>query len=139
MADLRHGFSSGTEYRAWPHLAKWCNLEHANERKIWFTIAAGFALKKETMNTGNMGTTLRRLAIENKTNQDEIESVLKNNGRFKRLLTCQSIIELCNHLSGVIRLSEQKNVGINFEKLFWDLVHWEDPKWEIKIKWAAKF
>ena len=43
MANLRRGFSEATADRAWPYLARWCNLENRRERTIFQTVAASFA------------------------------------------------------------------------------------------------
>lgn len=139
MADLRHGFSKGTEYRAWPHIAKWgCDLENEKARLIWLTVAAGFATHEQTAACENMGFSLRRLALEGQG--DSVEKALKTfDARFRRLLTCSTAKEVCDRLIGVIKAAERKNVPVNYEKLFWDLMCWENPEKEIKIKWAAQY
>lgn len=34
MANLRRGFSPGTEDRAWPWVARWCDLTNNRQRVI---------------------------------------------------------------------------------------------------------
>ena len=139
MADLRHGFSPGTEYRAWPHLAKWrqCRLSNDRDRKIWTTVAAGFALHKGTAIVGNIGWTLRSMATDG---QDFSEEAMKRlESRMRRLLSCRTAEDVCDRLPGIIRMAERKGVPVNYEQLFWDLVQWEDQKKNIKVKWAESY
>ncbi len=137
MADLRHGFSPATEYRSWVHLAPWCNLRNNKDRKIFTTIAAGFSTHLRTVNEGNLGDTFRQLSIDPDRPGEKLSLTFES--RFKRILNCQTEVELCKHLTGVIRMAERKSVGINFEQLFWDLVNWSKPEKEIRIKWAYSF
>lgn len=138
FADLRHGFSEGTEYRAWPHIAKWCNLENAKERKIWLTVAAGFAYHKQSSRAGNLGSTVRKMALTGASGK--LDDVLKTfDARFRRLLTCQTTEEVCERLTGIIKAADRKGVPINFAQLYQDLWQFENPKRQIKIRWAAQY
>jgi CRISPR type I-E-associated protein CasB/Cse2 len=139
LADLRHGFSPGTEYRAWPYLASVCNLTNDAQRHIWLTIAAGFATHRGSdARAGNMGNTLRKLA----TGQpgESKEKALKSfDARFRRLLTCDTPEELCERLRSVIRAAERKGIGIDYERLFWDLQTWHKPESKVKLRWAQSY
>lgn len=138
LADLRHGFSHGTEYRAWPHIAKWCDLQEDSERCIWITVAAGFATHKKTVSRGNMGATMRQLALTGSEGKAD-KCLASFDGRFRRLLTCSSPEEVCRHLHGIIRVAERKNVGINFEQLFWDLMKWNRQTPDVRVLWASQY
>lgn len=133
MADLRHGLSRATEYRAWPHIAPWCKFDDDRERRIWLTTAAGFAIHQRTANFGNMGTVLRSLATGDGRGEKGLETF---DARFRRLLACSSAVEVCDHLAGVLRAAERKSVSINFTQLFTDLKYWGD---RVKVQWAAKY
>jgi CRISPR type I-E-associated protein CasB/Cse2 len=133
MADLRHGLSRATEYRAWPHIAPWCRLDNDRQRRIWLTTAAGFAIHQRVAESGNMGATLREIA----TGGGRGERGLKTfDARFRRLLACSSAIEVCDHLPGVLRAAERQGVGINFVQLFRDLYYWSD---RVKVSWAREY
>jgi CRISPR system Cascade subunit CasB len=127
MADLRHGFSPTTEYRAWPHIARWChNFQSDKERTILLTIGAGFALHGKTAANGNMGATLKKLA----------GGLPTFDARFRRLLTCTSAVELCEHLVGVLRTAKSKGITVDFAQLYEDLVFWGEHK---KVAWASTY
>lgn len=131
MADLRRGFSAGTEQRAWPYIASWCNLADSKQKVIWLVIAAGFATLGGTdAKAGNMGATLRKIAGSTKDGLKSFE------GRFKRLITCHTAEEVCERLPGIIRTAERKSVGVDLELLFWDLVKWGEDS---KVKWASVY
>lgn len=134
MADLRHGLSKATEYRAWSHVAPWCTgFDHERERRIWLTVAAGFAIHQRTSETGNMGTVARALA----TGQGRDDKGLATfDARFRRFLSCSSASEVCDHLGSVLRTAEGHGVPVNFVQLFDDLVHWGD---KVKVRWATEY
>jgi len=133
MADLRHGLSRATEYRAWPHVAPWCRLDHERERRIWLTVAAGFAIHQRTAGAGNMGTVMRALA----TGEGRGEKGLATfDARFRRFLSCSSAPEVCGNLAGVLRAAERAGVAVNFEQLFNDLTYWSD---RVKVEWATEY
>jgi CRISPR system Cascade subunit CasB len=136
MADLRHGFSPGTEYRAWPHIAAWCDLTHPREKVAWVTIGAAFAsLKGDQSNAGNLGATLRRIALDGASGSPQ--DVLKSfDARFRRLLTCSDTKEVCERLPGIVRAAERKGIGVNLEELYCDLVYWHE---RVKLRWASAY
>ena len=135
LANLRRGFSKGTENRCWPYIARYCDLEKNRERQIWQTIAAGFATHEGTITTGNLGTTLRHLALEGSTGLPE-DALKSFDARFRRILTCSKAEEVCRHLPGIIRAAKNKNIYVNYECLFNDLRYWRE---DIKLKWAAAY
>jgi len=140
LADLRRGFSKTTEHRAWPYLAKYCDLTSARQRAIWQTIGAGFATIRESENVDNLGHTMRGLAIgERKGKSEQTEALKSFDGRFRRLLTCRTPEQVCEHLPGIIRAASRKGVGVNFRQLFWDLMSWNSDKRDIRVEWAAAY
>lgn len=136
MADLRHGFSETTEYRAWPYLANWCDLRKERERAIWLTVAAGFATHGGTAQCGNLGWTLRHIARGDGKGEEGLKSF---EGRFRRLLTSAHAEELCRLLPGILRAAERKGVPVNYECLFWDLQTWHKPEKNVKVHWAQAY
>ena len=140
LADLRHGFSPGTEYRAWPYIARYCrNLENDTQRKIWLTIGAGFAIHKSTVKERNdIGSVMQKLAfgLPGNSPNDRLNSF---EARFRRLISCSNSSELCDQLRGIIVAAERKGIEINFEQLFWDLQKWHKPEKKVKVKWAQSY
>jgi CRISPR type I-E-associated protein CasB/Cse2 len=134
LADLRRGFSKATAHRAWPYLARWCDLMDNGERAIWLTIAAGFATLEETGKAGNMGATLRGIAIGDR--KKKAEALKSFDGRFRRFLTCRSAEEVCERLPGVLRTAKQKSVGVDFRQLWEDLDNWGE---DAKVRWAKGY
>jgi len=137
LADLRHGFSKATAHRAWPYVARYCNLTWERDRAIWLTVAAGAATQKDAglFVKGNLGTVLRLIAGDGKNpTPDDLKSY---DARFRRLLTCSDAEELCIHLPGVLRTAARKGAPINYERLFWDLCKWR--KDDIGVQWASDY
>ena len=132
MADLRCGFSSAREYRAWPHIAAYCELDNDWSRIPVQTVCAAFATQPHTSNTGNLGTTLRNIAPST-----DKEGLASFEGRFRRLLTCETKYELCQRVPQIIRAAKAKEVPVNHYQLYCDICRWE--KWNVKIQWAAAY
>ncbi len=132
MADLRCGFSPAREYRAWPHIAPWCELNRDWSRLPIQTVCAAFATQPLTAEQGNLGTTVRELA----PSWDK-EGLASFEGRFRRLLTCDNMYELCRMIPHVIRAAKAKNIAVNHRKLFCDICLWERSN--VKIDWAAAY
>lgn len=143
LADLRRGLSEATEHRAWPHLANaGCNLLDNRERVIWQTVAAGYATLETRTKAGNLGATLHQLALGERAGKQKTEEALKSfAGHFRRLLTCRTGPEVCAHLPGIFRAAKQKQVGIDFRQLYWDLAQWEDVHRQpaVRVAWAAAY
>ena len=135
LANLRRGFSETTEHRAWPYISAWCDLTNPRERAIWLTIGAGFATMEETADAGNLGTTLRAIALGDGTRKAD-EALKSFDGRFRRLLSCHTAEELCVHLPGIIRTSKHKSVAVNFRQLYDDLKYWGG---RAKVRWASQY
>lgn len=133
MADLRHGLSRATEYRAWPHVAPWCKLDNERDRRIWLIVAAGFAIHQRSAQTGNMGTVLRSLATSGGRGAEGLSTF---DARFRRFLSCASSAEACDHLGGVLRAAERSGVMVNFSQLYLDLIYWGE---RVKVRWATEY
>ena len=133
MANLRRGFSGATADRAWPYIARWCNLENDCQRTIFQTVAASFAFNPESVSEGNMGTTMNRLAMGDGRGLKGLKTF---ETRFRRFLSCDTIFEVCDRLPTVIRTTKAKAVAINHEELFKDLCYWGD---RVKVRWANAY
>jgi CRISPR type I-E-associated protein CasB/Cse2 len=139
LADLRHGVSEATCHRAWPHLAPYCDLRDPRARAIWSLIGAGYATlapdNLARLNVGNIGATMRHLVLGNDKPDDK--KLASFDGRFRRLLACQTVEELCEHLFTVVRASKAKNVAVDFRELYYDLTAWETQ--DVRVKWATAY
>lgn len=133
MADLRRGFNEDTQNRTWPHIAQFCDLNNNRERIIVQTVAAGFATCKESAKGGNIGATMRKIAMGDGKGKEGLSSY---EARFRRILSASSAEELCGFLPGIIKTAEGKGVGINFYQLYRDLFYWSE---KVKINWAAEY
>lgn len=139
LADLRHGVSEATCHRAWPHLTRYCDLRDARARAIWTLIGAGYAtLAPDNLarpNVGNIGATMRHLVLgKDKPDDKKLASF---DGRFRRLLACQTVAELCEHLFSVVRAAKAKGVEVDFRELHKDLMAWESQ--DVRVKWATAY
>lgn len=125
LADLRCGFSETKAYRAWPHIAPFCKLNRDGSRLPVQTVCAAFATHPENARRGNLGATMKKIDMST------IE------GRFKRLLNCETVTELCERIPAVIRAAKAKGIPVDYQLLYHDIRAWEDR--DIKLDWADAF
>lgn len=121
MADLRCALNPTKLHRAWPLLGRVGGIGNPRIE----TVAGLFAYHPGETETGNLGTTCRRLAAENKT----------FNARFQRLLSCDRD-EICERLRPVILAAKAKGITVNYQELFVDLCCWGD---NVKARWAQEY
>ncbi len=135
LADLRCGFVEQRASKCWPHIASYCDLRDDLERNVWEFVAAGSATVLGTKTTGNMGMTLRKIAL----GQGGKDGLSSFEPRFRRVLGARSAEEVCQLLRGVIRAAKSKSVDINFRTLYWDLIHWGQESKKVRESWATAF
>lgn len=135
LADLRHGIGVATAERAWPHIAPFCDLRDRENLAAFAVVGAGFALHGGTdPRAGNMGNSLRRLAVEGKdSKKDALNSFA---GRFRRLLTCNSTSEVCALMPGILRATARQGIPVYYEMLLNDLRNWNK---DVKVRWAQSY
>ncbi len=131
MADLRCGFSTAREHRAWPHIAPYCDLDKEWSRIPVQTVCAAFATQPGMTEYGNIGTTLRKIAQGQGS-----DGLASFEGRFRRLLTSNDKLELCDLIPSVIRAAKSKDVPVNYHRLYCDICWWGQDK---KVDWAAEY
>jgi CRISPR type I-E-associated protein CasB/Cse2 len=133
MADLRQGFSEATANRSWPYVANWCDLANDRWRIIYQTVMAAYAHHPQVAEKANIGHVLRRIAMGDGRGQEGLSTF---DGRFRRIITCDSAQEVCQQLRGVIRAAIQKSIRIDYVQLFTDLCYW-GPR--VKMRWASTY
>lgn len=137
MADLRRGFNRDTEHKAWPHIAHWCDLTQDRARAIHVTVMSGFAHHPRHANVGNLGATLRAVAM-GQGGQDGLKSF---EARFRRLLNCATLQEVSQHIPTAIRVAAARDVPVDFVELYKDLWFWSDRDEgrNTKVRWASNY
>lgn len=138
-AKLRRADNPATEYQSWEQLAAFhINLENANERLPYTTIAAAMAKAKVKYN-GNLGI---GRALANCYADDGGNDSDQAKAKLRRLLACDTVKEACRILRPIFSLIQAKNAGdLNFAKLLDDLLkfQWDDARQRIKAQWAQNF
>jgi len=144
LAALRRGCSEATEQYAWPYIAEYCDLTDKRQRVIWLTVAyAAATLTPDGLvctGAGNGGATMRRLALGDDHPKDADKVLASFEARFRRLLTCQTTEELCQHVVRVVRAASAKGKPVDVRQLFRDLQDWEDRKTrDVRVEWARGY
>ena len=78
----------------------------------------------------------RRIATDNGKDFEIPDSFDR---RFRRLLACDSAEDVAGQLKAWIRFASTKGVGVNYERLFWDILAWNNNSNRIKLDWARGF
>jgi CRISPR type I-E-associated protein CasB/Cse2 len=143
LAALRRGFSEVSAHYAWPHIAPWCDITDERQRIIWLCVAAAAATLQPhglvRTGVGNMGATLRRLAL-GEGGQKADKALNSFEARFRRLLTCPTTDDLCRHLPRVIRAAAANDRPVDARMLFFDLQDWENrEKRDVRVEWARGY
>jgi len=129
-AALRRADNPATEYQSWEYLASWCDLDNIYERTCFATVAAGLARAKQSIDTpSSIGSVIARSYKDG--NQDDSAK-----RKLRRLLACDTSMEVCQWVRPLLRLSESRSVRINYGRLLDDLLHF-GPK--VKERWAMDF
>lgn len=129
-AALRRADNPDTEYQSWEHLAKWCDLDNTCERTCFATVAAGLANAKKSIDTpSSIGSVIARCYPDG--NQDDSAK-----RKLRRLLACDSSIEVCKWVRSLLRLADSKGIRLNFGRLLDDLLYF-GPR--VKERWATDF
>lgn len=123
MADLRCALTDTRRHRAWPWLAAVGGIDDP----IIETIASLYACHPKEVKEGNIGTTCQRLRSEH--NSFDM--------RFRRLLGCERD-ELGQHLRPIVLAAKAKDIPINYEQFFVDVVRWNWNE-HTKARWATEY
>jgi CRISPR system Cascade subunit CasB len=121
MANLRCALSESRRPRAWPLVARVGGIGDPRVE----TVAGLFAYHPDETESGNLGTTCRRLQSQHASFE----------GRFQRLLGCDRD-EIVERVRPVVMAAKAKGIRVNYERLFTDLWYW-GPK--VKEQWAREF
>jgi len=142
-AKLRRADNSATEYQSWEILASFnINLEKPWERLPYALIAAALAKAKiEKNGESGLGQALAHCYDDDSQKGSDSDAAKI---KLRRLLSCESIEELCQILRPTLSLilSKQKSSrDLNFASLLEDLLNFygETQRQRIKAKWAQNF
>jgi CRISPR system Cascade subunit CasB len=136
-AALKRADNSATEYQSWEVLAGFqIDLENENQRMPYTIIAAGIARSKvENNGSVKIGPAISR-CYEDGNTSDQAKA------KLRRLLSCDSVPEVCRILRPLLSLIESKgNSAVDYASLLDDLLWFgrEESQLRIKARWAQDF
>lgn len=137
MAALRCLLNDEQRFRGWQQIAAIDGIGVLPVETIAGLYAFHPLEKNEDAYT--WGKACRALAETRRKDDGNKESSLDKNPfdrRFRRLLACGSQSELCVHLVDVIRGMKAKDIPVNYEKLYDDIVWWGD---KVRERWAIHY
>lgn len=146
LAELRRGLSDTTQDQAWEHLIPYCksDFDDSDRRAVWCAVGGLAALLVpdglvSTEPWSNLGTTMRVLAKGDGT--DEQKALKSFEPKFRRALSCDDTMSICELVVGIGRTAAGKGVSMNLKTLFWDLWNWNDldKREQIRLRWAKQY
>ena len=114
-AAMRRADNPSTEYQAWEYLAGWCDLEKECERRPFAIVASALARAKP-MTDGHMGLG-RAIAASFKTDKADGNQSDAAKAKLRRLLACDTVVEVCSILRPILSLIESRGVPLNYSEL----------------------
>ncbi len=137
QAALKRADNPATEYQSWEVLAGFqINIEYENQRLPYATIAAAIARNDSDRNGSvNIGLAIAR-CYKDGNGEDQAKA------KLRRLLACDSVVEVCRILRPLFRLIEARGgLTLNYVQLLDDLLWFEygDSQLRIKARWAQDF
>ncbi len=121
---------------AWEYLVPFCDLTNNYQRICFALVGAAIAREKpEKDGTQGLGTALRQLC---QGNADALEREAR---RLRRLLACNSVLELIPVLRPTVQYIQSKGeTSISYLQLLKDLLCWDlDSGERTKIKWTQQY
>lgn len=134
-AALRRADNPATEYQAWEYLAGWCDLENERERRPFAVIASALA-KAKPASDGQLGLG-RAIAMCFKTENTDGNLSDAAKAKLRRLLACDTVVEVCTILRPILSLIESRGVPLNYGAVLDDLLWFKADR--TKIRWASDF
>lgn len=130
-AAMQRADNPDTAALSWEYLARWCDISNDHERLPFALVGAAIAREKpESNGSKNLGEVFRACC----KNEDDTE---REQRRFRRLLSCDSNIELCEVLRSTLKYLQGKQPGqIDYIRLLQDILYFGD---RVKLRWASGF
>lgn len=134
-ARLRRANNPATEYQSWETLARFgINLEWAQQRLPYVTIAAAIAHAKPTSN----GTRMLGQALAQSYDQGHDADQAK--AKLRRLLACSTTDEACRILRPLLSLIVSKSgSALDYHRLLRQLLWFERYPERTRAQWAQEF
>jgi CRISPR system Cascade subunit CasB len=129
-AMLRRADNPATEYHAWEHLVRWCDIERPWERLPFAVIAAALARAKPTKD-GYLGIGYSIAAC-----YDDGQNSESAKAKLRRLLACDSVEEACRILRPILSLIQSKGKPLCYGELLSELLRFGERQ---KIRWVTDF
>lgn len=132
LAKLKRGLGKSMgDVEMYPYVVPFLPTEYTNKHHLYFLIATLFGLHPDATNVRNqsMGSVFLQLG------KPENDSLQK---RFKALLNAEEE-DLQHHLRQAVSLAKNKNVPIDYHRLFKDLLGWTHPDRHVQLQWAKDY
>ena len=118
------------ESAAWEYLIPFCNIQNDFERIPFALVGAAMARSRpESNGSSGIGKAFRSIC----NNADDIE---RESRRFRRLISCDSSLELCPVLRPVLSYLDSKGASLDYCRILTELLYWNQ---NIKLHWTVDF
>lgn len=131
-ADFKRADEDSYEWKVWPVINQFTNLEWSDSRRTFAFVGAAMAKSKQTTN-GNegLGAAFRRIA--------GVVGAEDFSPRFMRLLSVSDLNELFLVLRPMMPHLLAESNGFDFKRLIRDLLHFKSNSDRIRTMWASEY
>ncbi len=139
LAALRRGLGQppGTVAAMYPYVVPWLPAVASRwYEDTCYTIAALFALHPATGGGGNLGQSFRLAAAQEPAAEDQRVSATER--RFTALLAAHPD-DLPQYLRQAVGYLRSKEIPVNWQQLFRDVLHWRAEDRRVQRAWARGF
>jgi CRISPR system Cascade subunit CasB len=138
LAKFKRADNSSTEYQSWELLAPWVKLDREEERLTYATISSAIAKSKITENGNTALGKAIACCYDDGSKSDPAKA------KLRRLLSCDSVQELCRILHPLFNLIDSRgNIKLDYASLLRDILKFtyddQDAQSKIKARWAQDF
>lgn len=133
-AVFKKAHNPDTEYQCWEYLAKYrVNIESSKERLPYITVFSSIA-NSDKSTDGSLGFGKALMVAYDSDRESE-----PARARLRRVLACDSTVEVCTILRSILRFITGKGIGISYASLLKDLKNFDIVPEKVKAKWAQQF
>ena len=145
-ARLRRADNPTNEVGAWEYLARFVDLHNHSQRRAFALVAAALAKSKQE-NTNEQSPEAEQTPRKDGTHSlgKALAGIYEPNkqepakARLRRILSCQSLDELCDVLRPILGLITKENrYPLSYSRLLTDLL-WFEQNQRAKEQWAQDF
>lgn len=139
MANLRCALVDSKQHRAWPYVANFGGIGEKHCNKVVQIVAGLYATQPKEAQEGDFGAMCRNLLDDDERQKlNQAEGIGPVSRRFQHLLAADGD-EIFDRVVRLVLRAKAKDISVNYEQLYKDLLDWEYHADRVRVRWAQSF